>query len=149
MERIITHIEKADEFFEKNFHCSQAVFAAFAEELGLTEEQALKIGACFGSGMRKGEVCGACTGALMVLGLKYGQADEHDINSRLKTNEVTDTFLNEFKKENGSYICRELLGCDLSTSEGINTALEKKLFENFCPIMVESATRIVESILNI
>ena len=47
----MTHIEKADKFFEKKFHCSQAVFVAFSEELGLTEEQALKIGACFGSGM--------------------------------------------------------------------------------------------------
>ena len=61
----MTHIEKATELFDKKFHCSQAVLAAFADELGITEQQALKIGACFGSGMRKGEVCGACTGALM------------------------------------------------------------------------------------
>ena len=149
MKQIMSHIEKANKLFEKKFHCSQAVFAAFSEELGLTEEQALKIGACFGSGMRKGEVCGACTGALMALGLKYGQSDEYDIESRLKTNEITDTFLNEFKKENGSFICRELLGCDLSTPEGIKIALEKKLFTNFCPKMVESATKIAEDILNI
>jgi len=145
----MTHIEKANELFGKKFHCSQAVFAAFAEELGLTEKQALKIGACFGSGMRKGEVCGACTGALMALGLKYGQCKEEDINSRLKTNEVTDRFMFEFKKENGSFICKELLGCDLATEEGIATALEKKLFTEFCPKMVESATKIAEDILNI
>lgn len=144
----MTHIEKANELFRKQYHCSQAVFAAFAEELGITEQQALKIGACFGSGMRKGEVCGACTGALMALGLKYGQCSEEDINSRFKTNEVTDRFMSEFKKENGSFMCRELLGCDLSTAEGISTALEKKLFTEFCPKMVESATRITEDILN-
>lgn len=143
------HTEKANELFGRKFHCSQAVFAAFAEEFGITQEQALKIGACFGSGMRKGEVCGACTGALMVLGLKYGQCDETDIDSRLKTNEVTDRFLDEFKKENGSIICRELLGCDLCTEEGLKTALEKKLFTEFCPQMVESATRIAEGIINI
>lgn len=143
----MTHIEKANDLFEKKFHCSQAVFAAFAEELGLTEEQALKIGACFGGGMRKGEVCGACTGALMALGLKYGQANEADIESRLKTNEVTDRFMAEFKKENGSFICKELLGCDLATEEGIATALEKELFTEFCPKMVASAAKIVEGIL--
>ncbi|MBQ3543844.1 MAG: C_GCAxxG_C_C family protein [Lachnospiraceae bacterium] len=143
----MTHIEKANDLFGRKFHCSQAVFAAFSEELGLTEEQALKIGACFGSGMRKGEVCGACTGALMALGLKYGQALEQDNDSRLKTNEVTDRFMEEFKKENGSYMCKELLGCDLSTEEGIKEALEKKLFTEFCPKMVESATRIAENIL--
>lgn len=145
----MTHIEKATELFGKKFHCSQAVFAAFADELGITEQQALKIGACFGSGMRKGEVCGACTGALMALGLKYGQCCEEDLDSRLKTNEVTDRFMAEFKKENGSFICRELLGCDLSTGEGIATALEKNLFIEFCPKMVESATRIAEEIINL
>ena len=141
------HIEKANELFCRKFHCSQAVFAAFAEELGLTEEQALKIAACFGSGMRKGEVCGACTGALMALGLKYGQAIEQDLDSRQKTNEVTDRFMSDFIEENGSYMCKELLGCDISTQEGITIALEKKLFTEFCPKMVESATRITENIL--
>lgn len=145
----MTHIEKANELFAKKFHCSQAVFAAFAEELAITENQALKIGACFGSGMRKGEVCGACTGALMVLGLKYGQCNEEDNDSKLKTNQVTDRFISEFVKENGSFICKELLGCDLGTEEGIATALEKNLFTDFCPKMVESATKIVEDILDI
>lgn len=144
----MTNIEKANELFSKKFHCSQAVFAAFAEELGISEEQALKIGACFGSGMRKGEVCGACTGALMALGLKYGQCKEEDNDSRIKTNEVTDKFISEFVKENGSFMCKELLGCDLSTGEGISNAIEKKLFIEFCPKMVESATRIVEDIFN-
>ena len=144
----MTHTEKAKELFDKKFHCSQAVFAAFAEELGITEEQALKIGACFGGGMRKGEVCGACTGALMALGLKYGQADEADLDSRYKTNEVTDKFLDMFQKENGSYMCKDLLGCDLSTEEGSAEAVEKKLFTEFCPKMVISATKIVEEILN-
>lgn len=149
MDNKMTHIEKAKDLFGRKFHCSQAVFAAFAEELGITEKQALKIGACLGSGMRKGEVCGACTGALLALGLKFGQADESDIQSRLKTNEVTDRFLAEFKKENGSYMCKELLGCDLSTQEGIAMALEKKLFTEFCPKMVESATKIAEDILKV
>lgn len=143
----MTNIEKANELFGRKFHCSQAVFAAFSDELGLTQEQALKIGACFGGGMRKGEVCGACTGALMALGLKYGQADEQDIESRLKTNEVTDKFMREFKMENGSYMCKELLGCDLSTKEGAAEAIDKNLFIEFCPKMVESATKIAEMIL--
>lgn len=144
----MNHIEKANEFFAKKFHCSQAVFSAFAEELGVTEEQALKIGACFGSGMRRGEVCGACTGALMALGLKYGQSDEADMESRMKTNEVSDRFMNEFKAKHGSYMCKELLGCDLSTKEGIDYAMENKLFTEFCPKMVESATEIAEKIIN-
>lgn len=49
----MTHEEKALSYFQDKFHCSQAVLAAYAEELGLTEEQALKIAYCLNSGMRK------------------------------------------------------------------------------------------------
>ena len=116
------------------------MFAAFSEDLGLSKEQALKIGACFGSGMRKAEVCGACTGALMVLGLKYGE-------SKQKSDEVCDKFMDEFKKENGSYICRDLLECDISTEEGVKYAKDNNLFKEFCPKMVESASRIVDEMI--
>ena len=140
-------IEESLKLFESKFHCSQAVFAAFSEELGLKKEQALKIGACFGSGMRKGEVCGACTGALMVLGLKYGHYIIGDIESKLKVDDVTDKFLDEFKKQNGSYICKELLNCDISTKEGKDYAIKNNLFTEFCPKMVESASRITKKLL--
>ena len=143
----MNHIELAKKYFEQKYHCSQAVLAAFAEEFGLTEEQALKLGGCFGGGMCKGEVCGACTGALMALGLKYGQSDIDDMESRKKTNDVTVEFLDTFKKENGSYMCRELLGCDLATDEGKQYAIENRLFVEFCPKMVESATTIAEQLL--
>lgn len=142
----MSHTEKAIQLFNEKFHCSQAVLAAFAEELGITEEQALKLGACFGSGMRKGEVCGACTGALMVLGLKYGQYQKDDMDSRMRANETTDYFLDAFRKENGSYICNELLKCDISTPEGVAFARENRLFTEFCPKMVESAVKIIEEI---
>ena len=144
----MNHVDKALDLFKSKFHCSQAVFAAFSEELGLNEEQALKIGSCFGSGMRKGEVCGACTGALMVLGLKYGHYKVGDIESKLKTDEVCDRFLDEFKLQNGSYLCNDLLNCDIKTEEGIQCALDNNLFTEFCPKMVESATKITEDILN-
>ncbi len=68
-------VTKSVELFGQGYMCSQAVFAAFSEDYGVTEKQALQIGACFGGGMNKGEVCGACTGALMVLGMKYGKFD--------------------------------------------------------------------------
>lgn len=142
------HEDKAKKLFEQRFHCSQAVLAAFADELGISEEQALKLGACFGSGMCKGEVCGACTGALMALGLKYGQCKTDDLVSRQKTSEVTSRFLEDFRAENGSYLCRELLGCDLASTEGIEYAKEHNLFTGFCPKMVISAVKIAEQLLN-
>ena len=145
--RIMTHVDKAKKLFEQKFHCSQAVLAAFAEEFGITEKQALKLGACFGAGMCKGEVCGACTGALMVLGLKYGQSEIDDLESRWKTNAVASEFLEMFSKENGSYLCNELLGCDIGTSEGIEYAREHNLFTEMCPSMVRSAVKIIEELM--
>ena len=133
-------IEDAVQLFENGYMCSQAVFAAFSEDYGLSREQALKIGACFGSGMRKGEVCGACTGALMALGLKYG-------DDKAKSDEVCNRFMDEFKRKNGSFICRDLLGCDISTSEGVKHAKDNNLFKEFCPEMVRSAAEIVDEIL--
>ena len=118
----MSEINEAVKLFNSGYVCSQAVFAAFSPKLGLEKNQALKIGACFGSGMRKGEVCGACTGALMVLGLKYGE-------SKAMSNEACERFLDEFKKENGSYICNDLLGCDITTKEGVEFANENKSFK--------------------
>ncbi len=140
-------VKKSAELFSKKYHCSQAVFAAFATELGLTEEQALKIGGCFGGGMCKGEVCGAVTGALMAIGLKFGQSDPSDVESRLNTNQLTVKMMDQFAKEYGSYICRDLLGCDLSTEAGIKEAREKELFTTKCPVFVETATRIAKQII--
>lgn len=121
---------------------------SLASELGITEKQALKIGACFGAGVCKGGVCGACTGVMMALGLKYGQSEIEDLESRWKTNDITTEFLELFRKENGSYMCRELLGCDLGTPEGIEYAREHNLFTEFCSAMFISATKIAEQLMN-
>ena len=76
----------------------------------------------------------------MALGLKYG-------DDKAESNEVCSKFLEEFEKENGSYICRDLLGCDIGTPEGVKEAVDNNLFNEFCPKMVESAARIVDEIL--
>ena len=143
----MTHEEKALSYFTDKFHCSQSVLAAYAGELGLTEEQALKIAYCLNSGMRKGEVCGACSGALLVLGMKYGQSKKDDLESRARANKKTVEFLEQFQKENGSYICNDLLGCDISTTEGVQYAMEHNCFTEVCPKMVASAVKILESMV--
>ena len=139
--------DKAIEYFSQKMHCSQAVLAAFSDECGISEEQAFKLGSCFGSGMRKGEVCGACTGALMVLGLLYGQSHIGDQDERQRSNIMNDLMMEKFKEANGSYICNDLLGYDISTPEGVQRAREDGLFTDFCPKMVSSAVGILEEII--
>ena len=141
------HTEIASELFSKRYYCSQAVLAAFAEELGMTKEQALRVGACFGGGMCKAEVCGACTGALMVLGLLYGETHLGNKEERELSNRINDLMMSRFKEENGSYICNDLLGYDISTPEGRQKARNEGLFTEFCPKMVASSVDILEGII--
>ena len=97
--------------------------------------------------MSKAEVCGACTGALMVLGMKYGQFDLNDTDSRAAQGAKAAQFLEEFKKRKGSYICRELLDCDISNNEGKSCARANGLFRSLCPEMVRAAAEIVAEML--
>jgi C_GCAxxG_C_C family probable redox protein len=137
---IMNYVEEAVQLFEDGYMCSQAVLAVFCEEFGLSREQAFKISISFGGGMRKGEVCGACTGAIMALGLRYGE-------NKSKSDEMCVKFLDSFKKENGSYICRDLLDCDIRTEEGIKYAIDNNLFKEICPKMVESAAKIAQELI--
>ena len=141
----MSHVETAVDLYNGAYICSQAVFAGFAEELGLSKEDALKISSGFGGGMRKGEVCGACVGALMAIGLKYGQTNEDDAENRNKTNKLCEEFLDEFASENGSYICNELLGIEFTSEDGMKYAIENNLFSEICLKMVASATKILET----
>ena len=139
--------DKAIGYFSSKMHCSQSVLAAFSEECGISEEQAFRLGSCFGSGMRKGEVCGACTGALMVLGLLYGETHLGNMEERELSNHINDLMMGRFKEANGSYICNDLLGYDISTPEGRQRARNEGLFTEFCPKMVASAVDILEEII--
>ena len=143
----MTRQDKAVDYFSKGFHCSQAVLAAYADQCGISEEKALKLGACFGSGMRKGEVCGACTGALMVLGILYGYADPKNQKSKQTADEVNDRMMDRFAHVCGSCLCKGILGYDVSTPEGKQHAREENLFREVCPQMVKNAVNVLEDII--
>ena len=140
------HKQAALGYFRSGMHCSQAVLAAFAEECGITEDQALRLGSCFGSGMRKGQVCGACTGGLMALGLMYGFTDRGS-EDKIRADRVNDMMMDRFAESCGSCICNEILGCDISTAEGVRHALDSRLFTELCPKMVAAAVDTVEGIV--
>lgn len=139
--------ERALRCFADHLHCSQSILAAFSEECGITEEAAFRLGSCFGSGMREGNVCGACTGALMVLGLIYGETHAGDQEGRLRTNRLNDLMMDRFSEANGSCLCKDLLGCDIRTPEGVQYARDNHLFTEFCPKMGASAVDILEGII--
>ena len=105
----MTHMEKAEQLLHQQYHCSQALLGAFAEDLGLELKTALKISSCFGAGMRQGSVCGCITASLMVLGMKLGFYDSQDREMEVYGNQKTDAFLKAFRqKMNGKTNCRDI-----------------------------------------
>lgn len=140
--------EKALSLFSNNFNCSQAVFTAFAGDFGIDEKTALMLGTSFGGGARNGEICGAVSGALLVLGLKYGHYDAEDNEQKSRAYEIAVDYTKRFKEANGYIVCRDLLGYDLTVPEDKVFIKEKNLFKTVCPEMVKSAVLILEEILN-
>ncbi|MGN0551799.1 MAG: C-GCAxxG-C-C family protein [Oscillospiraceae bacterium] len=139
--------DKALELFSNNFNCSQAVLTAFAPDFGLDEKLALKLGTSFGGGARNGEICGAVSGALMVLGLKYGHFDAADSEQKSRAYAITAEYTKRFKEANGSIVCRDLLGYDLSNPDEMACIKEKGLFGDVCPKAIKSAVEILEGVL--
>ncbi len=134
--------------FREGFNCSQAILSTYGGEFGLERETALKAGAALGAGMGcLGEVCGAVTGALIVLGLKHGHTEAKDKVTKAKTYDRVRDFADRFRSRHGALCCRELLGCDLATAEGMATARQKGLFTELCPRLVRTAAEILDDVL--
>lgn len=140
--------EQAVERFGKGFNCSQAVLGSYSKQFGLDCEKAFKVATGFGGGMRMGSTCGAVSGAFMVLGLKYGNTTAEDKEGKANTYKKVEEYIKRFKARNDSVTCRELLGCDLTTPEGMKEAQDKGLFSMICPRMVQDAVEILEEMLS-
>ena len=97
--------------------------------------------------MMIGETGVACTVAVKARGATYAHCDASDMESRANAGAKAAQFLDEFKRRKGSYICHDLLGCDISTAEGKECAREKGLFTSICPEMVRAAAEIVAEML--
>ena len=145
---MMNKVEKSLNYFKNGFNCSQALLATFAADFGLSEEMALKVATQFGGGARKGEMCGAVSGALMVLGLKYGHYHYGAVEEKTNAYIIAEDFMNRFISEKGTVVCRELLGYDLTKSEDMAKIKELNLFKSTCPEMIRCATRIVEEMIN-
>ena len=144
----MTKADDAVECFDKGFNCSQSVFTAYSGDFGMDEEQALRLSCAFGAGMgRMCETCGAVTGAFMVLGLKYGKIKAEDEPAKEKTYAKVQEFATAFKARNGTIVCKELLGCDMGTPEGMKFAKEHKLHSTRCPKYVRDAAEILDLLL--
>ena len=145
--------EKAVELFKQGFNCSQSVFAAYSDLYGIDDETALRISSSFGAGMgRMREVCGTCSGMFLVAGLESGATEGGDAAGKQANYAMVQMLAEEFRKRNGTIICRELLGLDtpqVTAAEFKETKPEERTDAYYkkrpCVKLVEEAAEILES----
>ena len=136
------NISKAVSLFENGHNCSQAVLVSGCETFGLPKELALKLASGFGGGIgRTGNICGALSGACMLVGLAAGPADPSDKAAKTKNYERIRAVCNKFARQTGGITCRELLGFDMSTPEGQAASKQPGAFDR-CSEFVRIAAQI-------
>jgi len=134
----------AADLFGRGYNCAQSVVGAYAAELGVPQDAALRMAAGFGGGIgRCGEVCGALTGATMVIGLRSGSA-EADPVAKQRAYEATRAFVEAFRERNGAVTCRDLLGVNISDLADYQRAREEGRFKIVCPGLVRSAAELLD-----
>jgi len=144
----MTHLEKAEHLLHQNYHCSQSLFGAFADDFGLDIKTAFKISTCFGGGMRQGGLCGCITASLLVLGMALGFYDAQDREQEVYGNQKTDEFIRRFTEAmDGVIDCRDILGKDISKPEDMAVIRQEKLILQKCPRAIKISIEILEDML--
>ena len=142
-------VQQAQSLFLDGYSCSQSVLMTNAALFDLKPKTAARIAAPFGGGVaRRGETCGAVNGAFMVLGLKYGHTSAADLDSKEKTYRGVEQFISQFQERYGSILCNDLLDCDISTPEGLQSAYDSQLIVTRCPKFVGDAIEILDQIMD-
>lgn len=142
--------KKAQELFRQGYNCAQSVFCAFAEDLGMDFESALKLSSSFGGGMgRLREVCGAVSSMFMIAGIKYGYTSPN--NDEIKAEHYTriQYFANLFEQKHKSIICRELLGLDHKKDSPIPEKRTAQYYKSRpCEEFVKDAAEIISNYIS-
>ncbi len=141
----MNHAEKARDLFLSGCSCSQAVFAAFAEDFGIDQATALKLASSFGGGMGgMRETCGAVSGMLMAAGMKWGYSNVGDLDVKTAHYARVRSLIEGFKAEHGTMVCRELLAHlgELKKDPSARTAEYYKVRP--CVLFVETAARLLD-----
>jgi C_GCAxxG_C_C family probable redox protein len=138
--------ERAVAYFLENYNCAQSVLLAMFEHWNGKNDLIPKIATAFGGGMgRCGSVCGALTGGMMALGIRFG-TNEPSMEKRTETYELARKLFRRFEEENGSVLCRELIRYDLSDPKQLEEARERDAFEKKCVVFISKA---VETLLEL
>lgn len=137
-------VEKAVSRFKEGYVCSESILMTFAEAQGIKCKQIPKIATGFAGGIgRGGFLCGALTGAVMALSLKYGRNKPNETEAYEKCLAKCQELCKQFKSICGSIYCRDLTQCDLTTIEGRLKFKGQQIREKVCTKIVENSMRIL------
>lgn len=142
----MTHTEKALALYQAKFNCCQSVFGAFCEDYGVNQKEALRMTCGMGGGVRSGDVCGAVSGSVMVIGLKYGHCQEDELDKKSECYRKTIEYVTLFRERYGSICCRDLLGYDFSKPEEEKIIQERGLIWEVCPTVISNAIALLEEL---
>ena len=137
-------------YFEQGYNCSQSVALAFADEVGMDGKMIARLTGGFGGGMgRMREVCGTVSGTAFVLSALYGYSDPTDADAKAQLYADVQKVAGEFKEENGSVVCRELLGL---TKSGFDNPQPEKRTDKYykkrpCGELVKMSADILEKFI--
>lgn len=141
----MTHAEKARDLFLSGCSCSQAVFGAYAEELGIGHDTAMKLASSFGGGLGgMRETCGAVSGMLMVAGLKWGYSEPGNQDVKKAHYARTRTLIERFTAEHSTIVCRELLSHLQTLSKEPSERTPEYYRTRPCARFVETAARLID-----
>jgi C_GCAxxG_C_C family probable redox protein len=141
--------EIASEYMRKGFNCAQSIIKTYANEVGMKEEDAIRMASALGGGVgRNGHICGAVSGAALIIGMKFGTTDPANFQAKEKAYNKTNELLEKFSVENKSVLCKELIPYDMKIPEELKKAREAGVFARQCPLYVLSAGRILENIIS-
>ncbi|MDR1535937.1 MAG: C-GCAxxG-C-C family protein [Planctomycetota bacterium] len=138
--------DSAVEYFAGGFNCAQSMAIAFCDKYAADRETMARMTCGLGGGMRSGEVCGAISGAVLVIGLASGQARMEDRAAKKNCYAKTSEFMGRLKAGNQPLTCRQILGCDISNREGHERAIKAGLFKTKCVDMVRKIGGLLEEL---
>lgn len=141
-------VELATQFVREGFLCSESVLMSLSRSLDVSSDVIPRIATGFGAGIgRHGEVCGALAGGVMALGLKYGRSVIDAAPAERRPYWFAAELLTRFRSEFGAVRCRDLLGVDISSEEGLRAYREEKLWDTRCRRIIVATTELAHDIL--
>lgn len=140
----MSRAEKAEKLFKSGYNCAQSVIGAFCDDLGLDFDTTMKLSEGFGGGIgRMRLTCGAVSGMVMITGMMLSRGAK-DGDTRMDVYGKVQELAQKFKEMNGSIVCADLLGGNVTTNPEPEKRTEKYYRKRPCVELVKDCVKIIE-----